>query len=88
MPPAPGQRSHALQEFHYTQPPSIEALRCRSCTAQCPQAMLQWMTRVPQPSAPGQCGGAKHGLHCPRPTNSEAVHCTSCGAHPPKAVWQ
>ena len=71
-------------------PPSSGAVRCRSSTAHCPQAVRQCIARVALPAAPRQWGSALQELelHCPLPPGSEAVHCRSCTAHCPQAVRQ
>ena len=73
MPSAPRQWGSALQELHCPLPASGEAVRCKSSTAHCPQALWQCIAGVAPPTASRQCGGAQHELHCPLPAGKEAV---------------
>ena len=51
-PRPPSWRARALQDFDCPPPPGGVAVHCRSCTAQCPEAVRQCVARVPLPTAP------------------------------------
>ena len=86
MPAAPRRCGNALQEFHCPLPPGSEAVRCRSTTAHCPQAVRQCIARVPLTTARRQRGSALQEFHCPLPHGREAVYCRTCTARRPQAV--
>ena len=83
LPTAPRQSDSVLHESNCPQPLGSEAVRCRSTTAHCPQAMSQCVAGVPLPTTPGQCGSALHESNCSLPPGSEAVHCKGSTAHCP-----
>ena len=61
-------------------------MHCRSCTADCPQAMRPCIAGVALPTAPRQWGSALKEVHCPLPPGSEAVCCERSTAHCSQAV--
>ena len=67
-------------------PPGSEAMHCRSCAAQCPQAVRQGLAKVPLPAAPRQRGSTLQEVHCPLLLCSEAVRCMTPNAHSYEAV--
>ena len=73
-----------MQESHCPFPPGSEAVRSRSPTARCPQAVRQCIAEVALPTTPRPWGTVSQEFHCPLPLGSEIVYCRSCTAHCPR----